>query len=51
VIYLVRSETSEKLPALVRDEATERSILECEADTSAGKLRLGIVVVGKAADH
>jgi len=51
VLYLVRSETAEKVPAIVRDEANVRWILECEAGTAAGKLRLGIVVVGKAADQ
>jgi hypothetical protein len=51
VLYLVRSETASKLPAIAKDEANARSILECEAGTSAGKLRLAIVVVGKAADH
>lgn len=51
VLYLVKSETAPKVPAIARDETNVRWILECEAGTSAGKLRLGIVVVGKAADH
>jgi hypothetical protein len=51
VIYLVKSETASKLPAIARDETNARWILECEVGTAAGKLRLGIVVVGKAADH
>ncbi len=51
VLYLVQSETAEKVPALARDDTNDRWVLECEAGTSAGKLRLGIVVLGKAADH
>jgi len=51
VIYLVRSETAAKAPAVARDEARNLFILECETGTSAGRLRLGIVVLGKAADH
>jgi hypothetical protein len=50
VLYLVSGQGG-TLPRVVKDDAAERAVFECEVPTAGGKpLRFSIVVVGKAAE-
>lgn len=51
VLYLIKADASAAVPRMAHDEQNHRWTLECEASADGKKLRLGIVVVGKAADH
>lgn len=51
VLYLIKADAEAAVPRMVSDEQNQRWSLECEAPADGKKLRLGIVVVGKAADH